>query len=44
MRCIPSLLGRRQTSGLHKVNALLLQLLVHVKRKRQTESAAYTVW
>ena len=44
LRCMSSLLGRRQTSGLHKVNALLLQLLVHVKRKRQTESAAYTVW
>ena len=41
---IESLLGRRQTSGLHRVNALLLHALVHVKRKRHTESEAYTVW
>jgi hypothetical protein len=35
-----SLLGRRQTSGLHKMIRLLLQLFVHVNKKRHTESAA----
>jgi hypothetical protein len=44
-RCMESLLGRRQTCGLHATTRLLgPQLLVHVKRKRQTESAAYVAW
>ena len=44
-RCMSSLLGRRQTSGLHTTTRLLgPQPLVHVKKKRHTESAAYTAW
>ena len=40
-----SLSGRRQTSGLHTTTRLLgPQPSVHVKKKRHTESAAYTVW
>ena len=34
--------GRRQTSGLHTRKRLLSHSEVHVNRKRQTESAAYT--